>query len=280
MSVSPRTRESPILVPVFRNAPLRVPVAGLLAVLVLSGCQVGPPAHRYTGNRMDILCDASANGARRVLAAGESYIQQVSDLLRRPGPPKRLEVLLFRRTIRMRSYVALNCPARRENRAACFQTPTGYIVTLALDTGREQTLRNLRHELTHYVVACYYYDVPPWIDEGLAEFCETGEPFGQPNRRNLRLLRPEETQTGELYRLIELPAGAPLSEKQYAQAWSLVHYLIEEERYGIESILTYLQQAHSGPEAIQAFRTCFGVGPGELEPQWREHVRRLRERAL
>ena len=63
--------------------------------------------------------------------------------------------------------------------AACYEAPEGIlVVALSRCRRRDETVRLLRHELSHYVIASCFVEIPPWIDEGLAQFFETGPPYG------------------------------------------------------------------------------------------------------
>ena len=243
----------------------------LLAVAFGPWMACRAPVRRHTGTHLDIRCDASPSQCRDVVALADAFVADVSAALGVAVPPKRLNVLVFESSWAMRSYLSEHCPEQSASGAACFETDDGYAVALVRGWTRSGTHRYLRHELCHYVLASHFCDLPPWVDEGLAQFFEAGKPFGRPDRGQLGSLRTviRGCRSADLEALVTVPAGAALTRRQYGEAWALTHFLMMGEGYGARRVLSYLKRVHSGPPARKDFRRCFGIWPGELEPTLR-----------
>ena len=69
-----------------------------------------------------------------------------------------------------------------------------------------------------------------------------------------------------------IPVGAPLTRKQYAQAWGLTYYLLKSDPDGVSRVRTYLEEVRADRDAVEQFRETFGRSPEEIEPTWRERL--------
>lgn len=173
-------------------------------------------------------------------------------------------------------YLAAHCPAERGAGAACWQEGGGFQIALRR-YDEELTLRFLRHEVTHYVLACHFYDLPPWVDEGLAQYFAPGAAAGalasEERTQVERLPRSEQTET--LEQLIVIPAGERLSRRQYALAWALATLLVETDPAGMRR---YLRETQSGETSREPFRRCFRISAAALDARLRAFVRSRLER--
>ncbi|OQA25531.1 MAG: hypothetical protein BWY59_01745 [Verrucomicrobia bacterium ADurb.Bin345] len=158
-----------------------------------------------------------------------------------------------------------------------------------------QTLNTIRHEGAHQLffslgVHSAHRIENEWVFEGLAVYCETGRP-GEKDAGRVRALREAEA-AGRLIPLADLvdlrsplglgavgdPARVDLA---YAQAWSLVHFLMQDAYR--ESFFRYLRQVRDPrnfesvrrTRAMRMLTRALGVSPARLEELWREHVRAL-----
>ncbi|NOY82291.1 MAG: hypothetical protein GXP31_14930 [Kiritimatiellaeota bacterium] len=159
-----------------------------------------------------------------------------------------------------------------------------------------ETLRRLRHELTHVILAAAGdagADFPFWLQEGIPCCYEAGiGPLGRPldnraRRRHLQLL----LRTGRplrLDRFLNKRADAPFSSNDYAVAWGLV-YALATERLGREG-RTCLEKclraagraARNSESATGAARRAFdsylsgqGLTLYKWEKRWRRTVLHL-----
>jgi len=246
-----------------------------LAPLVLWGC--GTPSERITGAHLDLLCSSRDSRAESMQAAADLFVEEVSSYLKLRPPAKKLEVMVFQSGWAMRSYLGEHCPSKKNNGAACFETPNGYIIAVSRVWPEEETQRFLRHELAHYVLASYFYDMPPWVDEGLAQYFEAGKPFGSVNLQCAKVLKRSASrmEDGVLEELVALPAGENLTELQYARSWGLVFFLLNSDQIGRERLIHYLRVVRGGSDSRKYFRESFEVWPSVMEGSWQAWIHTL-----
>ncbi len=142
----------------------------------------------------------------------------------------------------------------------------------------------IMHEYIHFLVrqngALTY---PRWFQEGIAEYFRAARLRANrfeigglpPNTANVlhyvpwisisRIIAPEEYSewTGERKAM------------SYAEAWGLVHYLINRPREASslgQELGTYIELLESGEEAIAAFETAFGMTTEALDMQVQRHL--------
>jgi hypothetical protein len=150
--------------------------------------------------------------------------------------------------------------------------------------------QRLRHVMQHEGFHQFAYsrfgdDLPPWVNEGLAEFC--GEAviigdkmvIGQANPRVLNRLKLaiDSSKSIPLARMLSMTsrewADALRSgdaSLQYAQAWSMVQFLIYGENGAHASAFdTYLKHVNTGLPADAAFARALGTDINDFEARWK-----------
>ena len=206
-------------------------------------------------------------------------VEEICAFLGLTPPAGRAEVLLFHSRWALQRHLAEACPEMIGAGAACFEreTPGQFVVALAERWRETETLRYLRHELTHYVVAAQFYDVPPWLDEGLAQFFELGPPYGHVHPDCLSSLKRQlRRDRGEILTpLVLVPSGAPLTRKQYAQSRGLTYHLLTNDPDGPSRVRAYLERVRADRNAVEQFSETFGRSPEEIEPAWREQLLKM-----
>lgn len=222
-----------------------------------------PPSSEPAGRRI-----------AQLQAEADLTIRRVTECLGLTNSSARGTVRVFGSRRALREYLAKECPRRANSPAACFETEDGYVIALC-EQGEEETLGLLRHETTHYVLAGHFYDLPPWADEGLAQYFEIGPPTGRPDPVRLKLLVSDldHAPPGMLRRLVSLRVGARLTRREYAQAWGLVSFLMSRPR-GAAETRRYLQQVRAEGDAQEQFRDAFGCIPDQIEADFRAYVPR------
>ncbi len=138
-------------------------------------------------------------------------------------------------------------------------------------------------------------DNPLWLSEGLAMYFETGSSrssllWSRPGLVNprhqpafLKLLDDSQI-SGDLNSLIESDAtflNAAETPAAYAKAWALTHYLIREEKTGMQKYLLSLSQRKpmvglTAEQRTQEFQNAFGKLPDEMERELVSYIRRQR----
>ena len=90
------------------------------------------------------------------------------------------------------------------------------------------SLSLLRHELVHALLAPHQRNWPIWVKEGIAEWLSPLGAPGAPNRQRLSILLSS-LAYGDLAARTDVTGGdlsGPKRHLLYAQAWSMVHYVL------------------------------------------------------
>lgn len=133
------------------------------------------------------------------------------------------------------------------------------------------TSDTLRHELTHVVTNVAgkgpFSDIPAWLDEGTAVYSQkqvddSYQRAIQAAARRDRLL--------PLRALNTLGSDPNSVNLWYAQAWSLVNYLIDT--YGKEKFAELFATFKAGSTVENALQSVYGISQDELEAAWRESI--------
>lgn len=103
---------------------------------------------------------------------------------------------------------------------------------------------DLRHEFTHGLLHACLHTVPLWLDEGLAEYFEaapgTAEMVSAANLRELTQAQSE-GWSPNLYRLELISDFRDLSQRDYAECWAWVHFLLNSTQESRGVLLAYLE---------------------------------------
>ena len=248
-----------------------------MAGFLLAGCAHSFPRATIQGAHVVLYSKLSDSKAAEMVKTADRTVEDVAAALGLSAPDVRATVCLFDWRCALRSFLERECPERAYAAGACFETETGLVVALSRRWRRRHTLVLLRHELAHYVIASHFYDIPPWIDEGLAAYFEAGPPFGKVRRDYLKIVtalirrRPDNILAG----LVSVPVGKRMSRDEYAAAWGLAYYLMNRRPDGASLIRRYLAVVRSGPDAAGQFAEVFGESPSDLEAEWRKEMMRL-----
>lgn len=163
-----------------------------------------------------------------------------------------------------------------------------------------QVFAVLQHEGFHQFAWQYLSPaLPVWVNEGLAQYFEDGVftertvYLGQANARRIRLVRSaiEQGQVMPLQELFAVSGDSwshalqhhtDRSALLYAQAWSVVHFLVHghQQRYR-QPLDQYLRLISTGRDPAVAFREAFGATDVRtLEHRWLDHARHQQPDAL
>lgn len=155
---------------------------------------------------------------------------------------------------------------------------TNYIA-LSADRGEREFFATVYHEYTHYLTdnALGRSNVPPWLNEGLAEYYERTEFAGESatlggvNAGHLALLRregflPGPTLFGTDYYSLQKQTKET-AQRFYAESWLLVHYLVHGGRIRLPDVVAKLRSGASS-------RTAIGMSETELNAELQKYLRR------
>jgi cytochrome c-type biogenesis protein CcmH/NrfG len=265
----------------------------VLATLVLAGVAVQPAsAARWTRLRSQnflFIGDASESAIHRVARSLEQFRNVMALVL--PGAsdasPVRPVVILF-------SSDRAFTPFKPRYKGRPMENVGGYmhlsddVTYIAMSV--ERSRRAVFHEYTHFLIAHTIGVVPPWLNEGLAEFYQMYEDDGgraaiiRPSFGHLRLL--QRSPLMPLSELLAVTQDSPhYSEGDrrgifYAQSWALVHYLAVGSASRAGQLSDYLNRVEGGTPLDEAFRGAFKTEPGTLEQELRSYLRNLPLRTL
>lgn len=251
---------------------------GVTATLLLLSACTGPGLARRTAGRYVVVRSGRApEDAAALRRLADAHVDGVCEYLGLTTPTVPVEILLFPHSWNRRSYLREHCPRMADAGAACYRSDDGLVIALAEQWTEAETIRYLRHELTHFAIASHYRDIPPWLDEGLARFFELGPPWGEPHDAMLRSCRKQMDRADEplLPGLVTIPYGERLTRKQYALAWGVTYYLLTHAEQGGACVRGYLTEVRYGDPLPARFTDSFGQPPEALDAEWREAMREL-----
>ena len=164
--------------------------------------------------------------------------------------------------------------------------------------GARETLVRLYHEAFHaYLRNRVYprqqYDVPPWLNEGLAVIFEGGLlegntlRFDAPHPAALKTLKADLAgsaplglekllSAGEDKFLVLADTRPAAVEQYYVYAWGLAYYLTFEKRLlGSPALEKYLQPGNPRLAPTQRFEQLIGMPLEQFEREWQAYIRKL-----
>ena len=234
----------------------------LLAVL-LSGCASGPPGTSYPGTDLVLYTRAASPEALVVAQEANEFLTDLGDYLHLQVPPGAL-LRIYHYPNRWGLWWHLNraVPSFRWRRGVCYEIEEAYVVTLSGNPGRRKFRDTLRHELTHYLVAAHFCDVPPWIDEGLSQVMASGPPFPHLEEDVLEKVQREARRGKErgCLQLLRVPPGKKLSPSQYQVACALTYHLLTRSSCSAPTdLIRFLETTRSGVPPEQTFSQGWGI---------------------
>ncbi len=176
-----------------------------------------------------------------------------------------------------RSYIAVN-PLAEKIQGVIAHASSGRgrrEISIAVERTRgmsdELLVNNVRHELTHLIVAEMSGDnLPVGFHEGIAQYLE--KPVAREQQAIVRRLRLA-SQANMLMSWSDLnaPGGAYSNpDVAYPQTLSMVAFLVD--RYGFARLVEFIKALTSSPGYRSALETTYGVSADQLEAQWKAYL--------
>jgi tetratricopeptide (TPR) repeat protein len=168
-----------------------------------------------------------------------------------------------------------------------------YIV-LSTEGEKEQTYSTIFHEYTHFLVdnAIGRSRIPPWLNEGLAEYYENFKieddqkvTLGALNSSHLALLEQRSFIPFSTFFNIDYytlnSQGSDRVSIFYAQAWALMHYLLHSDDGARRKQLSaFMELIINGKPSKDAFQQAFQMDYGQMEKELRNYVGQRKFNAL
>jgi hypothetical protein len=163
----------------------------------------------------------------RLLQAVVAERDEINEKLSLSPTSEPIHVYLFRDAARYEHFVHDRFPFIPDRRAFFLETDTELVVFAHWN---DRVAEDLRHEVAHGYLHAAVPNLPLWLDEGLAEYFEVPRGHGGLNRPHVELLCQlikEQDWTPNLRRLEGFTDVAELSQRDYAESWAWVHFMLE-----------------------------------------------------
>ncbi len=220
-------------------------------LVVSNGCQIAPKStfsadrpsqHSVSTKHFVIHSDVKIEHGDAIVQELLELQHQITSTLQLPQQRDPVVIYLFSDEVTYRYYMQntwSNLPPRR----AYFVGTSRELAVYSFRSPRMQ--EDLRHEFTHGVLHACLTTVPLWLDEGLAEYFELrGSEPGIPHPEHLAELRNarEEGWGPKLYQLEMINDFRNLTQRDYAESWAWVHFLLKQDPAGREALLSYVAE--------------------------------------
>lgn len=159
-------------------------------------------------------------------------------------------------------------------------------ITLSTEGEKEDTYGTIFHEYVHYLLDTNFgkSEVPPWFNEGLAEFYQTFK-IEDDQKVSLGLLQYGHLQLLQQNKLIPLKTFFEIDNYSlhqnanhsrsifYAQAWALIHYLIQGNKGANNTAMNnFLSLVMKNVEPEKAFQQAFQRDYAAMEKELTKYV--------
>ncbi len=221
-----------------------------LCLATIPGCRVTakstftterPTQHSFATEHFVVFSDAEIPADDSLIRELQSLRVSVLETLELPPQRDTVKVYLFSDEDSYRWYMQStwrDLPPRR----AYFVGSTRDLCVYSFRSPHVE--EDLRHEFTHGLLHACLHTVPLWLDEGLAEYFEV--PSDSPrmvspsNLQEITRAQAENWSPG-LFRLELISDFRDLSQRDYAECWAWVHFMLNSTPEARAVLLTYVQ---------------------------------------
>ena len=249
--------------------------------LVMGGCAIqhAPPVlpEQFSLNKgqLEVHSDFELEESHRLLNELVVQRRELANLLGVEPTDERIHVFLFEKDEDYRQYMQNKHPDFPARRALFVQTDTQLKIYASW---HERVAEDLRHEVTHGYLHSVVPDIPLWLDEGLAEFFETGRQARGFHNAHIHLLKTRLKQgkwSPNLKRLESLGDAETMTKIDYAEAWLWVHFLLFNESIREQHLIqVHLIQLQKHGAAFK-MNDAVAERLGSVESALIEHLDRL-----
>jgi hypothetical protein len=236
--------------------PLRRLSSGIaLVALAAVGCRAWPtPSQLPSGSvlvreQLVVYSDFPLPRQHRLVDELAALRGDMSTKFALPVSDEPIHVYLFDSPGRYQAFMTLHHPELPSRRAFFFESDTRLEVYAHWG---DRVAEDLRHETAHGYLHAVVPNLPLWLDEGLAEFFEVPRGHGGLNRPHVDELYGA-LQTGAwrpaLFRLEQLQSGQEMTQRDYAESWAWVHFLLETEPARRDLLRGYLHTLRANASA-------------------------------
>ena len=160
-------------------------------------------------------------------------------------------------------------------------------ITLSTGGADADMYGTIFHEYVHFIMDTNFgkSDVPPWFNEGIAEYYQTFEivedqkvKLGLPQSGHLDLLQQTKLMPLDtLFNISNYQLHQTANHSRsifYAQSWALIHYLIQSGKS--EALGRFLKLVIAGTEPQKAFQAAFQTAYASMEIELKRYVEKSR----
>ncbi|MEX0586592.1 MAG: DUF1570 domain-containing protein, partial [Pirellulales bacterium] len=224
-----------------------------------------PAAHQVTVEQLVFHCDFDLtpdNPLVRQLTAERADICATLNLAASAEP---IDVYLFRDAGSYGQFLARRFPSVPTRRAFFVERDTRLTVYAHWS---ERVGEDLRHEVAHGYLHSMVPGLPLWLDEGLAEYFEVPRGNNGLNPPHLELLTDMMKYNGwrpNLARLAALTEAGQMDQRDYAEAWGWVFFMLQSDAENRQMLITYLAdlRATGTPESLPTRLAARNANPEE-----------------
>ena len=281
---------SKMILPYFalRKVALRCCVLTLLFLCLMPGCQTAPkttyssdlPAQHTVKSRHFVIHSNVRLDSDNVLVAElEDIRERLFATLRLPEQRDPVNVYLFSNEASYRYYMNTTWQNLPPRRAYFVGTSRELAVYSFLGSNVQE---DLRHEFTHGLLHATLRTVPLWLDEGLAEYFEVDPHVpgavhaGHVNEwKNAK----QEGWSPNLFKLEMLSDFRDMTQRDYAEAWGWVHYMLQTSDETAEVLLQYVASLESAKTAPRLLPQLESAAPAYFN-DLQTHVDQLQDSSV
>lgn len=250
-------------------------LAAVLFLLLPAGASAKDEWVRVRSKNFSLIGNAADKDIRRVATKLEQFRAVFSNLFPKMKFSSAIPttVIVFKSDKAFAPYKPINEDGKATEWVAGYFQPSEDINYIAMTTEgeREETFRTIFHEYTHFLVdnTMGRSSIPPWFNEGLAEYYERfvieGDQkvtLGGLNEAHLATLRSNPLIPLEQFFNIDYLTlhrqGNHGASMFYAQSWILMHYLIQGSGGArINQMGAFLDLLLKGVKNREAFQQAF-----------------------
>lgn len=260
-------------------------VLTLLYLCLMQGCQTTPKTTYST----DLPAQHTVNSKHFVihsnvrLDSDNVLVQELEDVrerlfatLRLPEQRDPVNVYLFSNEASYRYYMNTTWQNLPPRRAYFVGTSRELAVYSFLGSNVQE---DLRHEFTHGLLHASLRTVPLWLDEGLAEYFEVDPNVSEAihvEHVNEWKKAKQESWSPNLFRLEMLSDFRDMTQRDYAEAWGWVHYMLQTSDETAEVLLQYVASLESAKIAPRLLPQLEAAAPAYFNDM-QSHVSRLQD---
>ncbi|MFM8476415.1 MAG: DUF1570 domain-containing protein [Planctomycetaceae bacterium] len=226
----------------------------LLSLTLTIGCRVTPKStftterpnqHSFATEHFVVFSDNEIHASDPLISELQTLRNSVLETLQLPEQRESVKVYLFSDETSYRWYMQStwrDLPPRR----AYFVGSSRDLCVYSFRSPHVE--EDLRHEFTHGLLHACLQTVPLWLDEGLAEYFEVSQDSpGMVSPVNLEEFTRAQSENWSpgLFRLELISDFRDLSQRDYAECWAWVHFLLNSTPEARDVLLSYIQSLRS-----------------------------------